>query len=201
MSYNLEKIEIKKVVGSEAPEELRKVKAFVSKIYQDAGYSNSPWRNINYDPWSTWFYTEGRNGLTAAMRIVEKLPWNFIPLEVALLHDKSRPKKRYAVIEENVADWNAVAFQNSKEGLRDGKRISAEVAKHCIEKGYNVVYGMYPLVLTGIWNIYRNVGAVISQKYLGPVFFPDFYLKGEICLLNVIELQKPTLQKFASKYL
>ncbi|EMJ92766.1 LBL_2463 family protein [Leptospira alstonii] len=200
MSQTLEQTEVKKIVGLEAPEELERVKSFVSKVYQNAGYSHSPWKSINYDPWSTWFYAEGQDGLLAAMRIVEKFPWNFIPLEVAIVH-RSEPKMRYAVIEENVADWSAVAFQQTREAWKEAKRISGEVAKHCIEKGYEIIYGMYPLELVGIKNVYLNEGAVASEKYVGPMYFPDFYLRGKTCLLNVIELEKPALQKLASKYL
>ncbi|EMN31436.1 hypothetical protein LEP1GSC083_2827 [Leptospira interrogans serovar Pyrogenes str. L0374] len=44
MSYLLEQIVVKKLIGLNNEEELSKIKSFVSKIYEDAGYSNSPWK-------------------------------------------------------------------------------------------------------------------------------------------------------------
>lgn len=73
MSYLLEEIKVKKLIGLDEPEELNKVKLFVSKIYKDAGYSNSPWKDIDhYDLWSTWFYVEENGQIFSAMRITEK---------------------------------------------------------------------------------------------------------------------------------
>lgn len=73
MSYLLEQIEVKKLIGLNEQEELSKIKSFVSKIYEDAGYSNSPWKNIDhYDLWSTWFYVEEDGQIFSAMRITEK---------------------------------------------------------------------------------------------------------------------------------
>lgn len=89
MSHVLEQIEVKKIIGVDAPVDLRKVKSFVSKIYEDAGYSNSPWKNTDhYDLWSTWFYVEENGLILSAMRITEKKPFNFIPLEVALFKNE-----------------------------------------------------------------------------------------------------------------
>lgn len=89
MSHILEQIEVKKIIGVDAPVDLKKVKSFVSKIYEDAGYSNSPWKNIDhYDLWSTWFYVEENGLILSAMRITEKKPFNFIPLEVALFKNE-----------------------------------------------------------------------------------------------------------------
>lgn len=73
MSHILEQIEVKKIIGVDTPVDLKKVKSFVSKIYEDAGYSNSPWKNIDhYDLWSTWFYVEENGLILSAMRITEK---------------------------------------------------------------------------------------------------------------------------------
>lgn len=73
MSYLLEQIKVKKLIGLSEQEELNKIKSFVSKIYEDAGYSNSSWKNIDhYDLWSTWFYVEENGQILSAMRITEK---------------------------------------------------------------------------------------------------------------------------------
>ncbi|XDD52050.1 hypothetical protein AB3N59_15060 [Leptospira sp. WS92.C1] len=200
MSQVLERLAVKRLVGLESPEDLQKIKDFVSEVYLNAGYSNSPWKNIDYDPWSIWFYVEGEGGILCAMRIVEKYPWNFIPLEVALIHGKKNgPSKRYAVIEENVADWNGVAFVQTREAWVEAKKTFRAVAQFCLERNYDMVYGMYPLELVGIAHVYLNAGAVISKKYVGPMYFPEFNLKGEECLLNVIEIGKGALQEIASK--
>ncbi|WP_425529216.1 LBL_2463 family protein [Leptospira stimsonii] len=200
-----EKIVVKMIFGTEHPAELKRVKSFVTKIYREAGYSDSEWKNINYDPWSTWFYVDDFGEILAAMRIIEKKPNNFIPLEVACIYDektykkKGIPKRRYAVIEKNVADWNAVAFQLSQLGWRTVKILFRTVAKYCAEKGYRKVYGMYNPTLKGIEKLYLKEGSVLSKKYPGPVFFPGFNLLNEQSTFQVIELGKETLQKIASK--
>ncbi|MGQ2802133.1 LBL_2463 family protein [Leptospira santarosai] len=200
MSHVLEQIEVKKIIGVDAPVDLKKVKSFVSKIYEDAGYSNSPWKNIDhYDLWSTWFYVEENGLILSAMRITEKKPFNFIPLEVALFKNEQFPPKRYAVIEENVADWNGVAFVQNVKGAKAAKANFLAVADHCVKKGYNIVYGMYNPKLLGIERIYLREGAVLSARYPGPMYFPALYWNGEIPWFEVIETEKETLQKIASK--
>ncbi|UOG39118.1 hypothetical protein MAL08_07535 [Leptospira noguchii] len=197
MSYLLEQIKVKKLIGLSEQEELNKIKSFVSKIYEDAGYSNSPWKNIDhYDLWSTWFYVEENGQILSAMRVTEKKPFNFIPLEVALFKNEQFPPKRYAVLEENVADWNSVAFIQNVKGA---KANFIAVAEHCITKEYNTVYGMYNPKLSGIERIYLREGAVLSVRYPGPMYFPGLYLKGEIPWFEVIEIRKESLQKIASK--
>ncbi|TGK39191.1 hypothetical protein EHQ12_00600 [Leptospira gomenensis] len=201
MSQIIEKLAVQKISGLESPHLLQKIKDFVSKIYTDAGYTDSPWKNVNYDPWSTWFYVEGEEGILAAMRITEKFPWNFIPLEAALIQGSEFPPKRYAVIEENVADWNSVAFTRSANGGKAAKVTFIETAKHCVLKGYDMVYGMYNPKLTGIERIYFREGALESVRYPGPMYFPGFYLNGELSWLQVVEIGKECLQKIASKLL
>lgn len=112
---------------------------------------------------------------------------------------KKYPYRRYAVIEENVADWNSVAFVSTHEGWRAARETFRAVAKFCIEQDYSVVYGMYPLLLKSIGLFYKKSGAVDSHRYFDRVFYPGFYLKGQPCILNAIELEKETLQKIASK--
>lgn len=142
---------------------------------------------------------EENGQIFSAMRITEKKPCNFIPLEVALFKDEKLPPKRYAVIEENVADWNSVAFIQNVKGAKAAKDNFIAVAAYCVSKGYDIVYGMYNPKLSGIERIYLREGAVISDKYPGPMYFPGLYLKGEIPWFKVIEIGKESLQKIASK--
>ncbi|EMO28355.1 hypothetical protein LEP1GSC170_2391 [Leptospira interrogans serovar Bataviae str. HAI135] len=142
---------------------------------------------------------EENGQILSAMRITEKKPFNFIPLEVALFKDEQFPPKRYAVLEENVADWNSVAFIQNVKGAKAAKANFIAVAEHCITKEYNTIYGMYNPKLSGIERIYLREGAEISVKYPGPMYFPGLYLKGEIPWFEVIEIRKESLQKIASK--
>ncbi|MDV6237332.1 hypothetical protein CH379_016995 [Leptospira ellisii] len=199
MSQTIERLAVKKISGLESPDLLQKIKDFISKIYSDAGYTDSPWKNVNYDLWSTWFYVEEEEGILAAMRITEKFPWNFIPLEVALIQGNDFPPKRYGVIEENVADWNSVAFIKSAKGGKAAKLTFIETARYCVTKGYDMVYGMYNPKLTGIERIYFREGALESERYTGPMYFPGFYLNGEMSWFRVVEIGKECLQKIASK--
>ncbi|WP_061224913.1 LBL_2463 family protein [Leptospira weilii] len=194
-----EKIRVKTIAGLESPEELKRVKDFVSKIYTESGYSHSSWKNINYDPWSTWFYAEEENTdeILAAMRIIEKKPDNVIPLEVAVVWGQPL-LKQYKVIEDNVADWNSVSFLPTSKSGRACAILFKSVAKHCLEKNYSIVYGMYNPESKGIERIYFRAGVTHSQKYPDLMYFPGFYLKGEFCQFRIIEIKKESLQEIAS---
>lgn len=97
--------------GLENPFKLSHVKEFIGKVFASKGYNKSPYASVDLDPWSIWFYvTNFSTGeILSAMRIVEKKPNNFIPIEMGVIYG-SQPQKRYVVIEKNVADWNSVAF-------------------------------------------------------------------------------------------
>lgn len=201
MSHAATKHIVKKITINDSEAELNRVKEFIIKKFQEGGYVDSDWRKFNYDEWSTWFYYENDLEILAAMRLVEKKPNNVIPLEFALIRENNEKSilRRYAVIEDNVADWNAVAFTTTNEGWVAAKRTFRAVAKHCVEKGYNKVYGMYPVSLRSIKLFYKKSGAIDSPRYKEQVYFHDFYLNNELCYLKVIELEKVTLQKIASK--
>ncbi|MDI7219582.1 LBL_2463 family protein [Leptospira santarosai] len=192
-----EKFEVKTIVGLESLEELKRVKDFVSKIYTESGYSHSSWKNINYDPWSTWFYIEDNNEILAAMRIIEKKLDNVIPLEVAVVWGQP-PLKQYKVQEDNVADWNSVSFLPTSKSGRACTILFKSVAKHCLDKNYSMVYGMYNPESKGIERIYFRAGVAHSQKYPDLMYFPGFYMNGEFCHFRVIEIKKESLQKISS---
>ncbi|PJZ51645.1 hypothetical protein CH380_19430 [Leptospira adleri] len=187
-----------KIVSGDS-EDIPRIKAFVNRIFSEAGYSSSRWKNIDYDDWSTWFFAEEEGRILSAMRVVEKQPENFLPLEVAVLDKTLEKPIRYAVLSENVADWNAVAFELSRTGWMAAKKTFRTVAKHCYEKGYDVVYGMYNPNLKGIEKLYLSEGAVHSERYPDLLYFPGFYLNGKLSKFHVIELEKECLQKIASK--
>lgn len=46
----------------------------------------------------------------------------------------SNPQKRYVVLEENVADWNNVAFLRTVMGGKAATINFKMVIKHCLEK-------------------------------------------------------------------
>ncbi|MBW0433772.1 hypothetical protein HGB47_09100 [Leptospira yasudae] len=178
---------------------LGRLKAFVSRNYEKAGYTNSRWKSRDYDPWSIWFWVEYENQIVATMRIVEKVPENCIPLEVAVIDDNRVPAARYAVLEENVADWNSVAFEPTKLGVYAVKKTFRTVAKYCFETGFETVYGLYNPKLPSVKRLYLEEGAVISQHYSLQVYFPDFCLNGELAKFTVIELKQDVLKMIASK--
>lgn len=178
---------------------LDKIKSFVSRIYSEAGYSTSEWKNHNFDPWSTWFWVEGQNGrIIAAMRLTEKRPNNFIPTEIGIIFGIN-PKLRYAIAESNVADWGAVAFELNRSGLMAAKETFRTVARICLIRGYERVYGFYNPALKGIEKLYLSSGVELSQRYSAPIYFPEFCLDGKESLFNVIECDKYCLHKIASK--
>ncbi|EMJ92696.1 LBL_2463 family protein [Leptospira alstonii] len=203
MSILLLNKSIKMISGYESREELSRIKEFLRFSYANAGYSDTPWRAFNYDEWAHWFYFEKNNEILSVMRIIEKKPYNVIPIENAVIYNEKEkiPLRRYAVIEENVADWNSLAFVHSLEGWRAARETFKAVAKFCIEKDFSIVYGMYPINLKSVGLFYKKFGAFESHRYYEKIYYPGLYLKGELCICSVIELEKETLQKIASKKL
>lgn len=185
--------------GLESPEELMEVKKFISMVFSGGGYIKSAYTAFNLDQWSTWFYVTTENGLIlSAMRVVEKRPNNFLPIEMAIIKGTD-PPKRYVVLDDHVADWNNVAFVNSRTGWRAAVLNFAMVARFCLEKKYNMVYGFYDLKMPSIVRIYESVGVSLSEKYNKPVYFPDSTLNGKPVQLSIIEIHKASLQKTVSK--
>lgn len=176
-----------------------RLKVFIFKVFEKGGYSDSRWKNQNYDLWTTWFWIDCEDKILAAMRIIEKVPENSIPLEVAVIDNGGEPATRYAVIEENVADWNSVAFELTKTGAKAAKKTFRTVAKYCFERGFETVYGLYNPNLLGIEKLYLKEGAELSKRYSSQVYFPGFHLNGELAKFNVIELKRETLRVIASK--
>lgn len=181
-------------------ETLNRLREFISKIFEKGGYSDSPWRNHNYDPWATWFWVEHGKRILATMRIIEKAPENWIPLEIAVIDDGGNPAMRYAVVENNVADWNSIAFEPTKFGVYAAKSTFRTVAKYCFEKGFEVVYGLYNTKQFGIKRLYFGAGAMRSNRYSSEVYFPDFRFKGELAKFHVIELKPETLKRIAFNF-
>lgn len=188
-----------KIVGLGNPIDLARVKEFIRSVFVAGGYTKSAYTAVDLDPWSTWFYVTNLEGeILSAMRVVEKKPNNFLPIEMAVI-EGINPTMRYAVIEENVADWNNVAFLNSRSGWQAAVLNFCSVAKHCLEKNYKTVYGFYDPKMKSIVRIYTSAGAKLSEKYNRLVSFPGSSLNGEPVMLNIIEIPKASLQKVASK--
>ncbi|WP_225913620.1 LBL_2463 family protein [Leptospira yasudae] len=187
------------IVGLENPYELIKVKEFIRSVFMAYGYNKSAYTTVDLDPWSTWFYVSDVTGkILSAMRVVEKKPNNYIPIEMAVI-EGSAPLMRYAVVEENVADWNNVAFINSYSGWRAARKNFIMVARHCIRKNYKKVYGFYDPTMRAIVRIYTTAGVELSKNFDKLVFFPGSSLNNEPVKLNIIEIPKASLQKIASK--
>ncbi|EKR34549.1 LBL_2463 family protein [Leptospira interrogans] len=185
------------IQGLENPEELERVKNFIKNIFSNSGYNKSPYATFNLDPWSTWFYvTDSEQKILSAMRIVEKKPNNFLPVEMGVIYG-SNPQKRYVVSEENVADWNNVAFLRTVMGGKAATINFKMVVNYCLQKKFSKIYGMYHQKLASIERIYLSAGAKLSKQFSKPVFFPEDYFDQELVLLNIIEIDKTSLQKIS----
>ncbi|EMY79212.1 hypothetical protein LEP1GSC060_3598 [Leptospira weilii serovar Ranarum str. ICFT] len=150
------------------------------------------------DPWSTWFYVREGTEILAAMRIVEKKPMNLIPLELGIIKE-SDPIQRYAVVGENIADWNSVSFEHSKKGARAAVSTFHAAANFCLKKKFDIVYGFYHKKVNSIVKLYSTIGAMPSEKYQKEVYFPECYYQGELVYLTPIEINKEALQKIRTK--
>ncbi|TGJ99878.1 hypothetical protein EHO57_14055 [Leptospira langatensis] len=186
-------------VDFSSPEEVAEIKAFIQAIFSRKGYTKSSSTNVDLDRWSTWFCVRGEAGeILAAMRVVEKRPYNFLPIEQAIICDET-PLRRYAVENYNTADWNNVAFSNTREGLKAAKQCFALAARFCIEKNYDMVYGFYDLKNPAIVKLYSKVGILPSEIFPKLVYFPGSTLNGTNVELTIIEITKQTLQNIVSK--
>ncbi|EPG72486.1 hypothetical protein LEP1GSC058_0287 [Leptospira fainei serovar Hurstbridge str. BUT 6] len=189
---------------------LDKIKNFSAKIYKSAGYNEYPF--MNFDPWSIWFYVTDRDGnIQAATRLVEKRDDNLVPIEFALLnfplHEeemeraedyiKFAPNIRYAIVKTNSADWNSVSFRPTVLGLRAMKMCASAVAKYCLTKGFEIVYGLINPEWLGLHRVYLDYGAKESDEFPNLVYYPHCKLKGRVSKFRIIEMHKSSLQYLA----
>lgn len=178
--------------------ELSRVKTFIDRIFLEGGYLRSP-SSQNLDPWSKWIYLTCSNGeIISAQRIVEKSPENQITIEQAFISGE-KPEKHYSVVERNVADWNSVAFEKSKLGFRAALLNAGYIARHCLERKYDLVFGFSNEKKRGIERLYLSHGAQFSKKYPKPVYFPEDRLEGKTFELKIIEIERAALQNIAAK--
>ncbi|AGS80681.1 hypothetical protein LEP1GSC050_0041 [Leptospira phage vB_LbrZ_5399-LE1] len=174
------------------------MKTFIDRIFLEGGYLKSP-SSQNLDPWSTWIYlTNTRGEIFSVQRIVEKSPENQITIEQAFISGENT-EKHYTVVERNVADWNSVAFEHSKLGLRAALLNAGYIARHCLESKYDLVFGFSNEKKQGIERLYLAHGAEFSKKYPKPVYFPEDRLEGKPFELKIIEIDRGALQKIAAK--
>ncbi|ASV11786.1 MULTISPECIES: LBL_2463 family protein [Leptospira] len=184
--------------GLENRQELDHVKKFTIGIFNNFGYTKSLYTVVDLDPWSTWFYVREGSEILAAMRIVEKRPNNLIPLELGIIKN-SDPIQRYAVIENNIADWNSVSFLLSKKGWLAAVQTFHAAAQYCIDKNFDTIYGFYHKKINSIVTLYTSIGAIPSKKYEKEVYFPECYYNGELVYLTPIEINKDALQKIRTR--
>ncbi|TGK06326.1 hypothetical protein EHO60_14875 [Leptospira fletcheri] len=185
-------------IDSKGPEiELRRVQDFIRNIFQNGGYEKSG-SGQDLTPWSKWIYVEDEGEIISAQRIVKKTKENRITIEQASVRGED-PDFRYSVEGEGIADWNSVAFENSKRGIKAAFLNGGEIIRHCLEENYKLVLGFSNPQKRGIERHYLANGAIFSSQYSKPVFFPSDSLNGKSFDLNIIEIGKTTLQRIAEK--
>jgi len=178
-------------------EELDRVKDFVQKVFRDGGYRKTS-QAQNLDKWSNWIYLTCFGEIVSAQRVVEKTKENLLTVEQALIRDDQN-NSHYRIAEKNVADWNSVAFEKSKRGLRAAFTNAGLIARHCLEKNYDLVFGFSNSQKKGIERLYLAHGAKFSEKFSKPVYFPSDSLEGKTFDLKIIEISKTALREIASK--
>ncbi|EPE86514.1 hypothetical protein LEP1GSC021_0079 [Leptospira noguchii str. 1993005606] len=195
---SVNKFHVIRLSGLENIQELNNIKKFTSDVYNNFGYTKSLYTAVDMDAWSTWFYVREGSEILAAMRIVEKKPNILIPLELGIIKD-SDPIQRYAVVGNNIADWNSVSFEHSIKGFKAAVDVFHVVAQFCLDKNFDMVYGFYHKKVNSIVKLYTSIGAVPSTKYVKEVYFPESYHAGELVYLTPIEINKDALQKIKTK--
>ncbi|QDK25211.1 LBL_2463 family protein [Leptospira weilii] len=192
------KFHVIRLSGLENQEELYHVKKFAGDVFNNFGYTKSLYTAVDMDLWSTWFYVREGSEILAAMRIVEKKPNNLIPLELGIVKG-SDPIQRYAVIGDNIADWNSVSFLLSKKAMFAAVNVFHAAAQYCIDKNFDMVYGFYHKKVNSIVKLYTSIGAIPSKKYEKEVYFPECYYNDELVYLTPIEISKGALQKIKTR--
>ncbi|MCR8640983.1 LBL_2463 family protein [Leptospira interrogans] len=195
---SVNKFHVMRLSGLENQDELNHVKKFASDIFNNFGYTKSLYTAVEMDAWSTWFYVREGSEILAAMRIVEKKPNNLIPLELGIIKD-TEPYQRYAVIGDNIADWNSVSFLLNKKAMFAAVCVFHAAAQFCLDKNFEIVYGFYHKKVSSIVKLYNSIGAIPSKKYEKEVYFPECYYNGELVYLTPIEISKDALQKIKTR--
>ncbi|WP_431844534.1 LBL_2463 family protein [Leptospira noguchii] len=196
---SVNKFHVIRLIGLENQDELNHIKKFASDIFNNFGYTKSLYTAVDMDAWSTWFYVREGSEILAAMRIVEKKPNNLIPLELGIIKD-SDPIQRYAVVGNNIADWNSVSFEHSKKGCWAALATFQAAAQYCIDQNFDI--GLRILSQKNKFNcktLYFYRGNSTSKKYVKEVYFPECYHDGELVNLTLIEIPKDALQKIRTR--
>ncbi|WP_061281180.1 LBL_2463 family protein, partial [Leptospira interrogans] len=123
---------------------------------------------------------------------------NLIPLELGIIKD-TEPYQRYAVIGDNIADWNSVSFLLNKKAMFAAVCVFHAAAQFCLDKNFEIVYGFYHKKVSSIVKLYNSIGAIPSKKYEKEVYFPECYYNGELVYLTPIEISKDALQKIKTR--
>ncbi|OAM85881.1 LBL_2463 family protein [Leptospira interrogans] len=173
---------------------LELIKKFSINIYKDAGYSE--YETVNLDDWSKWFYVTYDGEIQAACRLVEKTKDNLIPLEIV---ERFPSRSHYNIINENVADWNSVSFNQTILGAQAFKIAATELAQYCLNQKFSVVYGLINPTWKGLQRVYFDNGATFSKEYSDMVYYPGCLLNGKLAFFKIIEIKENSLQNIASK--
>ncbi|TGK19344.1 hypothetical protein EHO61_07685 [Leptospira fluminis] len=193
------KFRIRILAGKEDKIGLNRLKEFNDQIHKSGGYDSNPLLCIDFDPWSTWIYvTDEKDKILSVQRIVEKTKENLLPVELAVILEEGQPK-RYAVLEEGVADWNCVSFERSATGWKAAVKNFSAIAKLCLYRNYSKVYGFYNKEVPAIERIYKSNGAVESRVLSGDVYLPNYHINGNTVSARIIELDKTALQSVAMR--
>lgn len=193
----IEPFEVHSIYKLGSSEELDRVKDFVQKIFREGGYHKTS-QSQNLDKWSNWIYLTYFGEIVSAQRVVEKTNENLLTVEQALIRDDQNDS-HYRISEKNVADWNSVAFEKSKRGLRAAFVNAGLIARYCLKKNYDLVFGFSNAQKRGIERLYLAHGAKFSEKFSKPVYFPADSLEGNTFDLKIIEISKTALREIASK--
>lgn len=173
--------------------EFDNLKEFGKEIYKSAGYSE--YETVNLDKWSTWFHVSYEGYIQASTRVVRKVLENKIPLEIA---QRASNDSHYEVKNLNTADWNSVTFLTTILGAQAFKIAARAVAKYCLDKKFDIVYGMVNPVWEGLNRVYLQYGAEYSKEFSDPVYFPGCFLNGKRALFQLLEIKENALQKIAA---
>ncbi|EPG74890.1 hypothetical protein LEP1GSC058_1624 [Leptospira fainei serovar Hurstbridge str. BUT 6] len=174
------------------------LRKFIKESYISHGYVGFSDDFDSYNDRHSYylFSTSERGEVLAVLRIMYKENTNLLPFEWGFIKDES---KRYAQYETNVADLNSFIFTRALESRKASKCLFGYAAKHMLEKGIKRAFGMYDMSNLVIKSVYEKYGAVDSEEFPKPIYFPGYGVMRDnefyVSLWRIIEIANSQLEK------
>lgn len=149
---------------------IEKARTFIQDQYSKleyVGYDADFDRMFDKDGLSRYFIAiSSKEEILATSRVVAKGPFG-LPIEHGFFHSNNAKIK----LEGNkIAEMNSFAAAK----LKHGNKVLSMSVDYGLECDFETTYGLFDIEKPTIGKLYERIGAVTSQKFLDPIYFPGY---------------------------